>query len=265
MHAPLQQHGRFRDEGEIRAIHTADGQRIAQEIRVAQQAPVQGQGIALGDGVGRPGFRHIRGDQPQRQRAQQAQHAKHGAPAKGRVEHAAGQRRQDRRQAHHHRYLPQHARLRGGVEAVAHHDPADDGAAAAAEGLQHARGDQHVHVAGEGADDAGEHKNARAGQQHGTASVTVGQRPAGEHRGGRAGHEQAQGQLQLGIAGMQGIGHGRQRRQIDVDADARQADQQQHDAAPGPYSELFLHCFTRSLQTCAPLAHRNGESRMVVV
>lgn len=47
MHAPLQQHGRFRDEGEIRAIHTADGQRIAQEIRVAQQAAVQGQGIAL--------------------------------------------------------------------------------------------------------------------------------------------------------------------------------------------------------------------------
>ena len=242
----LQHQRRFRHERKIGAVDGADDQRMAQEMPVVQQRSIKTEkprlhrmlALILSDRMSRAEpprlrLRHHRAQRQQHPRGHHRQRHEHPAPAQCNVDDTADERSYHRRQRHAGRHPAQVRDLLGLLKAVPHDDAAHHRAAASPQRLQKPGRNQHAARICQGTGDGGHQIERRATDQHRSPAVAVGQWPADQHRHRIACHVHRHGQAQLEFGQLQRLPDHRQRRQVDVDGDARQAHHGQQDQQPG--------------------------------
>ena len=197
---------RARDVGEHAALHAACGQRVAEELTVAQQFPVAAQHRARMQRTASLRVQrllHARVDQPQQQHGRATVNPEDRTPAGGLQHRAADQWRQDRRQPHH-----EHQRGKGAgglacLEPVADHGTRHHQPRAAAQRLQEAPDHQRFHARCQRAAGGGHAVDHQARVKRRLASETVADRPVECLPDGQPDQERAQRQLHPPDVGMQ--------------------------------------------------------------
>ncbi|MNE33910.1 hypothetical protein D3C80_1276060 [compost metagenome] len=171
--------GRTGDVGEHPGDGQAAGQRMTEKRPIAEQPPVFAQRAAQGrlGRVGRQGFR-----QPQRhtepaEHAEGEQAGEDRLPAEPAEERAAGQRREDRRQAHDQHQLGKYLGRGDRIAQVAHHGSIHHHAGAAAEGLDETRDYQPFQTRRQGAGQRGQTEQQHSGEQRLAPAEPIGQGP----------------------------------------------------------------------------------------
>ncbi|VTQ40564.1 Uncharacterised protein [Pseudomonas aeruginosa] len=227
--------GRTGDVGEHPGHRHPAGKAIGEKQAVGEQPPVlpQRAGQRRSLAVGRDGFR-----QPQRhaeagQGGEQGQADEDRLPALPVQQQAAGHGGEDRRQAHHQHQLGKRLGGADRIAQVTHHCPRDDHPGAAAEGLDEARGDQPLQARRQGAGGRGQGEDTHPHQQRQAPAIAVGHRAVEQLADGQAGEVGGQAQLDVLDVGGEGLGQGREARQVEIDGqwpEGAQGSQYQQDA-----------------------------------